>query len=169
MNSLLEITQKDFESSVSIKINNVLEGFNIYKNIILSPISRSIKDIENDYTKLIKDLYYLNDKNLIIDFYLSKLDDEEYKNLYNELDYGDKLILEDIKNSKPCSNYFLVKDESIIEFLVRLSVKEIFFVSFYFIKYPLTIWGNYNYKFPLFYEKEIDDLKDKNIFNNFNI
>ena len=58
--------------------------------------------------------------------------------------------------------------QKLIPFLVRLSTREIFFITFYFNKIPITIWGNYNMEFPCFFENEKDMNFYKNLWSNFN-
>lgn len=41
-----------------------------------------------------------------------------------------------------------------LKFLVELSYSELLFSSFYFCRYPCTIWGNYNGSFPVFFESK---------------
>ena len=53
-------------------------------------------------------------------------------------------------NIKNDSVYYKVDNQKLIPFLVRLSTREIFFITFYFNKIPITIWGNYNMTFPCF-------------------
>lgn len=153
--SLLELSEKEFKEKVEIQFKSISEGFDKYKSLLLSPKeTKNFQLGEDNYIDLIKNLYNLNNQNLIVDFYISNLSNEEYKTLYNSLDEKDKYTLELIKNKNFSSSYFVVNDESIIDFLVRLCTKEMFFVTFYFTSYPLTIWGNYNLKFPMFYKKE---------------
>lgn len=35
---------------------------------------------------------------------------------------------------------------------MKLSLREVFFSTFYMLDYEVTIWGNYNKKFPVFYK-----------------
>lgn len=152
--SLLELSEKEFKEKVEIQFKYISEGFDKYKSLLLSPKeTKNFQLGEDSYIELVKNLYDVNDGNLIIDFYISNLSNEEYKTLYNSLNEKDKYTLELIKNKNYNSSYFVVKDESIIDFLVRLCTREMFFVTFYFTSYPLTIWGNYNLRFPIFYKK----------------
>ena len=52
--------------------------------------------------------------------------------------------------------YYKVTDKSLIPFLARLNTREVFFVTFYFTKKPLTVWGNYNMTFSCFTENKED-------------
>lgn len=153
--SLLEIDEKEFKEEVDIYFESIIEGFDKYKNLLLLPKETNDSSlVEENYIGFVRDLYNLNDKKLVIDFYISNLDNIEYKCLYDSLDINDKEILKIIKNKNYTSKYFKVIEENIIDFLVKLCTREKFFVTFYFTKKPLTIWGNYNYKFPIFYKEE---------------
>lgn len=158
MEDLLELSKEDFNKQVIIQFDNIMDGFNNYENNLITPKStRDLEGCEKDITSFIKSLYKLNGNNLIIDFYFSKLSEDEFERLYSSLNVEDKSILMDIKSSNSFkSNYFLVKNEEIIEFLVRLCTKELFFITFYFTKHPLTLWGNYDLKFPMFYNNKED-------------
>ena len=63
--------------------------------------------------------------------------------------------------------FFEISDKKYIKLLTKLCTRELFFITFYFTKGPVTIWGNYNLKFPLFYDK--DNIDEGNIKNYFNI
>lgn len=167
MEFLLGLSEKEFNDKVEIRFNNITEGFNKYKNLIFtSNEKKKLEDVEKDFIGFIKDLYSLNktsnNSNLIIDFYISKLNDEEYKRLFDSLDKIEQGILMDIKNNEFNTNYFQVIGENILDFLVKLCTRELFFITFYFTKFPLTIWGNYDLKFPMFYnlESDIEEYKD---------
>ncbi|KMT23222.1 hypothetical protein [Clostridium cylindrosporum] len=162
MNALLSISEEEFNQKVEIRFESIIDGLNNYNNAVLEP--KEVKDlclIEEDFIGFIKDIYRTsksNKENLIVDLYLPRLTNGEFENLYNALNEEDKIILMKIRNCRLNSNYFMVMDEEIIGFLVRLCTRELFFITFYFFKCPLTIWGNYNLKFPIFYMTE-DDIK----------
>lgn len=50
--------------------------------------------------------------------------------------------------------YFKVLDKEIIELITKLNTRELFFCTVYFLDTPLTVWGNYNLEFPIFYKEE---------------
>lgn len=157
MEALLELSKGDFKKQVTIQFDSIVEGFNNYQNNLITPTStKDLVSCEKDIGGFIKALYNLNENRLVVDFYLSRLSDIEFKSLFDSLNNEDKNILEKIKNKEFKSNYFEVIDESIIDFLVRLCTRELFFITFYFEKYPLTLWGNYDFKFPMFYINEED-------------
>ena len=52
--------------------------------------------------------------------------------------------------------YFKLIDKSLIPFFIRLNTREVFFVTFYFTNRPITVWGNYNMKFPCFVTNDED-------------
>ena len=66
------------------------------------------------------------------------------------------------------NNYYKINDKKLIKLLTKLCTRELYFITFYFYKNPVTIWGNYNLKFPLFYEDNtnIKDYIDISKINN---
>ena len=79
------------------------------------------------------------------------------KSLFPLVAYEDKKILELHLNAEPHDGVFYkLTNKDLIPFLVRLNTREIFFVTFYFINKPITIWGNYDMKFPCFFNKQED-------------
>lgn len=174
MEFLLGLSEKEFNDKAEISFNNITEGFNKYKNSIFSSNEKKkLEDVEKDFIGFIKDLYRLNktldNSGLIIDFYISKLNNEEYQRLFDSLDKIEQDILVNIKKSEYDTNYFQVIDEGILDFLVKLCTRELFFITFYFTKFPLTIWGNYDLKFPLFYNLESDIEEYKGILQRNNL
>ena len=61
-------------------------------------------------------------------------------------------IIEDLNLGK--EEIFLRLNNEILEILLKLTAKEILFSTFYFTKSKCTIWGNYNMKYPIFFEDD---------------
>ena len=164
---MLPISEESFKGYIDIRFKNILQGFEEYKNsILINKFEDNYNNIENRFIGFMEAAFEINksenaDIPLIIDFYLSNLDEKAYFNLYNSLDEDDIETLERIKlNFKTKTNYFIILDKSLIPFFTRLSTRELFFITFYYISFPTTIWGNYGFKFPVFYE-------DDNIFRKY--
>ncbi|MGL4774716.1 MAG: hypothetical protein ACRC2K_14225 [Clostridium sp.] len=149
-NLLTQIPKEEFKKNVPISFNDINYGFTNFKSLNLTHnLTSSQGDIENLFIKFFIKLYNISET-CYVDFFLCNLSDEEIINLKTLLSNEDNEILTSLlSNTKYTSPYFKINDERIIPFLVRLSTREIFFTTFYFPH--ITIWGNYNLKFPLFY------------------
>lgn len=150
----------NIDNIVKIKFNNILEGINLYYNYILEPeLSLGESNKEEAYINFIRQCFISNKKfnknnPLIIDCYISTLSTDEYESLLSFLNSKDKKVLKYMYENKSANNYYYIFDEDILDTFVRLCTKELFFITFYFIGLEATIWGNYNFKFPIFYSDE---------------
>lgn len=156
MNELLTpISTHEFENRVTIRFKNILDGFDKFKNFNIE--TTDIKDGENKIIKFIEKIFELNNFECYVDFYINKLSSEDKERLIDLVSDEDKTILISHLNSRSHDEVFYKLDNiSLIPFLVRLNTREIFFVTFYFTNKPITIWGNYNMKFPCFFYDEKD-------------
>jgi hypothetical protein len=161
MKNLIRIVNDDVvDKLVNIRFNNILEGMNTYKNYIIAPLNEmDTYNREENYINFMKKCFKINKKvnneaSLVVDFYLSKLNDDQYNKLLLMVSDEDKIILEYLYKNKYKSNYYYILGEEILPFFVRLCTRELFFVTFYFKGYEATIWGNYDFKFPIFYKDE---------------
>lgn len=147
MNSLMiPINSDDFKRNVKIRFNNILDGFDNFKNFTIT------SNDENLLIDFISNIFEYNSNYCYIDFYLSKLSDEDKDKMISMAFEKDKEILKSIFEQDFNTDFFKIENKNIIPLLVRLSAREIFFISFYFTEIPITIWGNYNMKFPCFVE-----------------
>lgn len=171
---LKAVSSDEFNNIVKIKFSNIDVGFNNFTNGILENNRefQSKENIEKNFIRFIEEACILNDcDKVIIDFYLNKLNEEEIKNLYSLLEEGDKEILKDQIDFMDKKNIYFQLDCNLIPFIVKLNTRELFFSTIYFTKFPCTLWGNYNMKFPIFFDnmKFIDLYKDLAEKNNLNI
>lgn len=160
MDNLIKVVNGDVNKVVNIRFNNILEGMDTYKNYIIAPVTEADRyNKEENYINFMKRCFKINKKvnkytPLVIDLYLSKLNNDQYNKLLLMLSDEDKIILDYLYKNKSKSNYYYILDEEILPFFVRLCTRELFFITFYFIGYESTIWGNYDFKFPIFYKDE---------------
>lgn len=153
---LVPISEELFKEKVKIRFNNIDEGFNRFENYILkSEGGESEEKDEQKFIEFIEKALYLNgNDNSYVDFYLSKLDEEAKNNIFKLLDEADKTILKKyIYYIGEETIYFQLQKEA-IPFITRLCTREILFSTFYFTKFPCTIWGNYNMRFPIFFDNK---------------
>ncbi|MBE6050504.1 MAG: hypothetical protein E7214_07585 [Clostridium sp.] len=153
---LVPITNDFFNNIIKIKFKNVLDGFNNYPSYTIMSNNKTNEIKEEIITKFILKVFKINNNLCYIDFYISKLQKEDINNLIKLTPNEDKDILIQNINLKHDGIYYKVDNKELIPFLVRLSTREIFFITFYFNKIPITIWGNYNMEFPCFFENEND-------------
>ena len=150
-NSLNPINTIDFKNTVNIKFNNILDGFDLFENFM---INGNIPNGEEKIIEFIEKIFEENIDNTYIDFYINKISDEDKDNLINLISPNDRDTLKDLMNINHTGVYFKLVDKSLIPFFVRLNTHEVFFVTFYFSNRPITIWGNYDMKFPCFVDND---------------
>ena len=151
MNNLpIAISSNEFKDKVNVRFNNILDGFNNFKNFTIDGT------LSNNSEKCIIDFIYKifeeNNNECYIDFYINKISNDEKENLMNLIDNEYKSLLKSIINMKHNDIYYKVTNKNILPFFIKLNTRELFFVTFYFTKNPITIWGNYNLKFPCFFD-----------------
>lgn len=155
---LSKLTQKDYKellgvtskeeiiSKGGIYIENIQDGFDKYNYNML-------KGTEAELYEKIEELYYKNGSEYaFVDFYYGKLSAEERDNLRKHLSnraFSILIMYEYLKEP-----VFLPIDNDILYLTAELNAKELLFCTYYFCKYPCTVWGNYNLSYPMFYNKE---------------
>ena len=146
-NSLIPISTIDFNNTINIKFNNILDGFDFFKNFT---IDGNVTCGEEKIITFIEKIFEENIDDTYIDFYINRISSEDKSNLMNLISDNDKNTLREFMNITHDGVYFKLIDKNLIPFFVRLNTKEVFFVTFYFNNRPITVWGNYNMKFPCF-------------------
>ena len=163
---LVPLNTADFKTNVNIKFNNILSGFDNFLNFTIN--AKNIEDGENKLITLIEKIFEENDNECYIDLYLNNLSEEDKENLLNLIsDSSDKELLQEIINLNHNTPYYKIKDKSFIPLLTKLNTREAFFVTFYFVKKPITIWGNYNLNFPCFFNTKNTLEEYLNLVNTF--
>ena len=104
-----------------------------------------------------------------VDFYYNTLGEEEKSRFKELLNSEDKEFIKEFEyeNSEGGIYYNLTLES--IPFITRITTQEVLFSTIYFVKEPVTIWGNYNKKFPTFYKEECICNKYENIAKMFNL
>lgn len=157
---LIPISYEEFKKKGAISFNNIEEGFNRYRHKILTGEEEAMK-------KFLYEAIRINGiENSFVDFYYENLHEDSKKKVFEMLsEEGRKLLTKFIKESNSKEVYFNLTLES-IPLICEVNFKEILFSTFYFTKSPLTIWGNYERRFPCFYDndesiKEYAQLREK--------
>lgn len=166
--NLIPICDEEFKSIVNIRFNNVLSGLDDFINFTLNPLN--IDTAEEALIKTIETIFKENNNECYIDFYINKISEEDKINLLNLLSLEDKEVFKELLGSTNHSGvYFKLISKELIPFLTRLNTREAFFVTFYFINKPITIWGNYGMKFPCFFKTEEDRTYYYEVFKSSNL
>ncbi len=154
MNNLLyPVSKEDFKKLVDIRFDNINEGFNNFKSVILE--SEIIEESENNIIKFMEETIILNgEDNSYVDLYFSTLEEESKERLIELLEVEDKEVMYKIQKALNEDTIYFRLTREIIPFITRLSTREILFCTVYYTKYPFTIWGNYNKKFPCFFDND---------------
>jgi len=164
MGEVLEpVSEKVFKEQVTIRFKNINEGFDRFESFILKSASGQSGDKdEQKFIEFIDRVFQLNgQENSYIDFYLSKLDKKAKENLFTSLNEDDKAILKRHINEIEDETIYFRLQRELIPFITRLCIREILFSTFYFTKFPCTIWGNYNMRFPIFFDN-VDNVNKYN-------
>lgn len=157
---LKAVDEEKFKELVEIKFNNISEGFNKYVNGILKGRESDNKTKnEESIIRLLEKLIEINGiENSYVDFYYSRLSDEDKKRLTQLLVDEDKEQLKELEKKLSSKDIYFKLTKEMVPFFTRLSTREVLFSTFYFTKIPCTIWGNYNMEFPCFF-KGIEEMK----------
>ncbi|MDK0564553.1 hypothetical protein P5E48_03730 [Clostridium perfringens] len=152
---LNSISEDEFKNKIKVRFNNILDGFDKYSNGLLeyNGDNESFQIKEECFINFFNEALELNKGKVIIDLYIKDLENESLARLLEGLDERDKNILIDINKQEIKSVYFELDNKDLMSFITRLNTRELFFCTIYFMKKPMTIWGNYNLSFPMFFEE----------------
>ncbi len=153
---LKSISEDEFKNKIKIRFNNILDGFDRYSNGLLeyNGDNDSFQIKEECFINFFNEALELNNGKVIIDLYIKNLENESLARLLESLDERDKnILIDNINNSKIKSVYFELDNKDLMSFITRLNTRELFFCTIYFMEKPMTIWGNYNLSFPMFFEE----------------
>lgn len=129
-----------------IYIENIHDGFNKYPNMML-------EGTEDEINNTIRKLFNINcPENSYADFYYGRLDEESKNRVKAALNEKEITFIESLKLGK--DDIFLYLNPELLEILLKLTINEVLFSSFYFAKYPCVVWGNYNKCYPMFFKDD---------------
>lgn len=166
--SLEGISKLSFMGDVNIRAIDINAYFKRFKSKTLSVYDKTLSveeeknlnsklqddfdELELKYINFIEDCYSLNNGNLIIDFYVNRLDNEAISKILEALKENEKeAFLSLMRNIDKGKIYFRVKNSEVLDVIVKLNTRNMFFSTFYFLEEELTLWGNYDLKFPMFF------------------
>lgn len=137
---------------IKVKVDNINQGFNKYIGDILDFSNYTFEEAFDKYNEIFNKEYELFGNVFIFDFYKENLTEKSIQIIKNNLDEEDFKIIEYIyNNSIRDYHFYQSNDLEVLMALLKLSLKELYFITFYFKE--STIWSNYNKKFILFKEK----------------
>lgn len=142
-------------------IEDINEGLKKYSNAILK-IDLNKEGEEN----FIKFLYEI-DEYIIVDYYGNIINDSAFMKMVETLDKEEKSYLLDLKEKGYKEIFYSNIEEKFLKILINLSINEILFSSFYLKN--MTIWGNYNGKFIMFFNRKINIKDIENKANKYNL
>lgn len=147
------ISDQEFLQKNLLHISNVEEGFQKYEYAILS-------GTEEKYQEFIECAVSMNgEENSYFDFYYSRLEEESKEKFRRGLTAAEKDELKDIERTQAI--YYPLTQEC-IPMISKVTARELLFSTFYFEKYPCTLWGNYGLRYPIFFK----DKETRKIYEN---
>lgn len=153
MELLEPLNKEEFNKLVEVKFNNIMEGLNKYHSKTIKAIDGENFEVsEKKYLKLMEILYNEN-KNIIVDFYIKKIKGADILKILNGIEEKEKIILlNQINYINEETIYFKCRSLELLRFIMKLNARELFFCTIYIVDKDITIWGNYDLKFPLFFK-----------------
>lgn len=125
MNSLpIPVSNLEFKNNVSIQFNNILDGFNEFKNFTLD--GNLVENSELSLINFICDVFKQNNNECYVDFYINKIDKSEKDNLLNLIDKEHKALLQQIIDMNHDDVYYKITDIRLIPFFTKLNTRELF-------------------------------------------
>lgn len=143
---LFPLSKEEFERNVTVRFNNINEGFNKFKHIMLQDKT------EDEFIQYISDSYDCNGfENFYIDLYLNKISMENENKFLEMLIEEDRVIYDQLKVEYSMDTVYYRISKKLVPFIARLNTREVLFSTIYLAKEEKTIWGNFGMKFPIFY------------------
>lgn len=169
------VKKEEFEELVEIKVVEDLdEGFEKYVSGILDirEAAPTLEETETIPFGVIEDYNILYEEKILnfirkvyeenreernfIDCYTAEAQSSGILTVLEYLDYKDKLAFIELLRNGLDENPYLEINEDVLDLAVKLSTRELSFTTLYFRKRPITIWGNYDLAFPVFFKTEED-------------
>ncbi|HEX3075419.1 MAG TPA: MmcQ/YjbR family DNA-binding protein [Lachnospiraceae bacterium] len=143
-NSLIgNIDRKALIAKGAIVLDNIEIGFENYKHEILEGTSEQLLD----WIKELRDKNGLEDS--YVDLYYGSLLPEEQERVRSNLSEEGLRIL---NRYAPWREVLILPlDDELLRLTEELNTKEALFSTYYFCKYPCSVWGNYERKYPRFW------------------
>lgn len=141
------ITREKMIELGGLDIVQVRDGFEQYESAVLAGDK---EQIENFLQKCLCE----NCGKAYADFYYSVLEEREKKRFREYLNAEEKHILDNFIYDGASIYYPLT--EKNLKFLSDITAECRLFSTFWYLKYPAVIWGNYELKYPAFFRNAED-------------
>lgn len=171
----IPVSKEEFEGAVDVKVvNDVDFGFDNYVSGILDVRDHQLTQEESNalplgniaeynlqyersYIDFIERVYEenRNSKNYV-DCYLEEAESSGLLTLMDYLDYRDKLVFLELLRKGVDKTPYLELNGEILSTMVKFSTRELSFTTLFFTGRDITIWGNYDMAFPVFFKSEED-------------
>jgi hypothetical protein len=186
MSILKPITENEYNAILKIQVNSetIDNAYEQYSSAILDVFDHQLSmeeanqllgyfvehnlKYENRFIRFMEEVYTLNKSMpVLIEVYLKQLESTDILRILHILDYKDKLLFIDlIRNHQGESHLFLIEDEEALSLFIKLSTRELLFATFHFTNIPMTVLGNFDLSFPIFFNCKDDIEKYINIARN---
>lgn len=176
---MLNILEKIDDSELKEKIKgiiitheNIEEAYEKYSYGILDTFDHCLTEEETDrllnsftehnlkqehkFIEFMKLAYELNDHEpIIMNLPFHEIESTYVLYILNMLDYADRVaFIEQIRRIEGQRTYHKIKYWELLQLYTKLAVREIYFPIFHFTKFPVTVVGNFDLSFPLFFPEE---------------
>lgn len=139
------MTKEELLAKSAIYFEQIEQGFEHYKFTVL----RGTKVQMQQFLLMALEL---NKGESFVDFYFAKLNAKQQENFLKDLNYQEKKCFDALEITK--QQYFYPLSKENFDFFFEITAREWLFCSYYFTTKKTTIWGNYNFNYPLFAESE---------------
>ena len=144
MGEIYPVPERVLKKKGALLFSEIEEGFSRYEHVIL-------ERTEPEYRHMLDVMLQINGREeAYCDFYYGRLSREEQRGFRRSLSEEQLAML---------MNFYFQKDEvyypltrSMIQFLSDITAREVLFSTFYFTRYPCTVWGNYGLRYPVFFK-----------------
>ncbi|MBU9724528.1 hypothetical protein [Diplocloster modestus] len=144
MGEIYPVPERVLKKKGALLFSEIEEGFSRYEHVIL-------ERTEPEYRHMLDVMLQINGREeAYCDFYYGRLSREEQRGFRRSLSEEQLAML---------MNFYFQKDEvyypltrSMIRFLSDITAREVLFSTFYFTRYPCTVWGNYGLRYPVFFK-----------------
>lgn len=137
------ITREELLELGGLDIMQVRDGFERYESAVISGSSEKIE-------LFLQRCLHMNGESAYVDFYYYALAEDERERFWSELSEDEKRILPCFGYEKN-SIYYPLTDKN-LKFFADVTAKCRLFSTFWYLKYPAVIWGNYDLKYPVFFK-----------------
>ena len=147
----MKTTKDRLAAEQAILISNIQTGLTDYPHVIL-------QKTPEEFLTILRQMIQRNGPgHSYADFYWARLSQEERSKLTASFPPSRKTLWTNLITSLNIGHddlYFTLEDDEFLFMLHHLTCGEHLFSSFYFTKFPCTIWGNYNLAWPILFKDQ---------------